>query len=85
MNMKGEIIHRSKQTIITNYIDDYLKKRKHEILLNRLQGWNSPVDKPYKPLGKFSNVLYVLDAVKRTIPHSQKITTNTEKSIRSLK
>ena len=85
MNRNGDIVHRSKYMILTNLPDEYVRRRKNEVIMNKIQGWNSPADKPYKPFGKFSNVLYVLDAVKRTIPHSQKIATSTEKSIRSLK
>lgn len=65
MNRSTEhIIHRSKHRLITDDIDRHTRKRKLELAEQKHQGLQAPSDKPYAPLGKLSNILFVLDAVK---------------------
>lgn len=82
---QGRIIHRSKYRLITDDLEAYNRKRQKEKADSKIQGWNTPHDKPYRPFGKFSNVLFVLDAVKKSIPHSKRLGYSTEKSLKSIK
>lgn len=86
MNKSVEVIvHRSKNCIIVDDIDQYNRKRRRDAEEHKHQGQQAPSDKPYVPLGKLSNILFVLDAVKKTIPHSKRIRQGTEKSIKLMK
>lgn len=81
----GRIIHRSKYRLITDDIEGYVRKRQVELKRQKHQGLQAPSDKPYVPMGKLSNVLFVLDAVKKTIPHSGKLNYSTEKCIKMMR
>ena len=65
MNKSVEtIIHKSKFRLITNDIQEYNRKRRRELEYQRKQRDQNNGDKPYAPLGRLNNVLFVLDAVK---------------------
>jgi hypothetical protein len=42
-----------------------------------LRGWKAPDNKPYQPLGEFSNVIQVVEQVKSTIKHSKDLDVET--------
>ena len=70
--------------MIVDDFENHYRKRRKELAKHKHQGLRAPNDKPYVAMGKLNNVLCVLDAVKKTIPHAQKLNTKTEKSIKIL-
>lgn len=84
--MKAErIIHKSKYRCIVNDFDKHQRKRKIEKAQHSVQGLKAPKDKPFMPMGRLSNILYVLDSVKKRIPHSNSLGKQTEKVLKNMK
>lgn len=61
---------------MTSYLDEHMNKREAEN--NRIEqegdfhGWRVPVEKPFKSVGKFSDVIGALNKVKSAVPHCKK-------------
>lgn len=79
------IIHRTANSIMTNYLEDHLRKRQGQIKDNETKGWRAPNDKPYRPLGDFCNVIPVVEKMKTTFPHAKEMDAQTQQNIKYLK